>query len=98
MPCLKQRDVLIAVGAMAAEAATSKHSLRQTKRTISRRSQYRPWSSREMMSRLSCKEASLLQAKLLKHRTLKIYTGFSHGIMTTNAGVSNADVLAFIRS
>ena len=44
------------------------------------------------------KDASLLQAKLLKHCTLKIYPGFSHGMMTANADVINADLLAFIRS
>jgi non-heme chloroperoxidase len=44
------------------------------------------------------KDASLLQAKLLKHGTLKIYPGFSHGMMTTNADVINADLLSFIRS
>src|SRR6202521_667003 len=33
------------------------------------------------------KDASLLQAKLLKHGTLKIYPGFPHGMMTTNADV-----------
>ena len=44
------------------------------------------------------KDASLLQAKLLKHGTLKIYPGFSHGMMTANADVINADLLAFIRS
>jgi non-heme chloroperoxidase len=44
------------------------------------------------------KDASLLQAKLLKHRTLKIYPGFPHGMMTTHADVVNADILAFIRS
>ena len=43
------------------------------------------------------KDASVLQAKLLKHRTLKIYPGFSHGMMTTNADVINADILAFIK-
>jgi non-heme chloroperoxidase len=43
------------------------------------------------------KNASLLQAKLLKHGTLKIYPGFSHGMMTTNADVINADILAFIK-
>ena len=43
------------------------------------------------------KDASVLQAKLLKHGTLKIYPGFSHGMMTTNAGVINADILAFIK-
>jgi non-heme chloroperoxidase len=44
------------------------------------------------------KDAALLQAKLLKHGTLKIYPGFSHGMMTTNADVINAELLAFIRS
>ena len=28
---------------------------------------------------------------------LKIYPGFPHGMMTTNADVINADVLAFIK-
>jgi non-heme chloroperoxidase len=44
------------------------------------------------------KDASLLQAKLLRNNTLKIYPGFPHGMMTTNADVINADLLAFIRS
>jgi non-heme chloroperoxidase len=44
------------------------------------------------------KDAALLQTKLLKHGTLKIYSGFPHGMMTTNADVINADLLAFIRS
>ena len=44
------------------------------------------------------KDASLLQVKLLKHGTLKIYPGFPHGMMTTHADVINADLLAFIRS
>ena len=43
------------------------------------------------------KDASLLQAKLLKNSTLKIYSGFPHGMMTTHADVINADILAFIR-
>lgn len=43
------------------------------------------------------KNASVLQAKLLKHGTLKIYPGFSHGMMTTNSDVINADILAFIK-
>src|SRR6202020_2690546 len=44
------------------------------------------------------KDASLLQAKLLKNSTLKIYPGFPHGMMTTHADVINADLLAFVRS
>ena len=44
------------------------------------------------------KDASLLQAKLLNHATLKIYPGFPHGLMTIYADVVNADLLAFVRS
>jgi non-heme chloroperoxidase len=44
------------------------------------------------------KDASLLQAKLLKQATLKIYPGLPHGLMTTNADMINAELLAFIRS
>jgi non-heme chloroperoxidase len=44
------------------------------------------------------KDASLLQAKLLKQATLKIYPGYPHGLMTVHADVINADLLAFIRS
>ncbi len=44
------------------------------------------------------KDASLLQAKLLKNNTHKIYPGYPHGMMTTHADVINADLLAFIRS
>jgi non-heme chloroperoxidase len=44
------------------------------------------------------KDASLLQAKLLKNGMLKVYPGFPHGMCTTNADVINADLLAFIRS
>jgi non-heme chloroperoxidase len=43
------------------------------------------------------KDASVLQAKLLKHGTLRIYPGFPHSMMTTNADVINADILAFIK-
>src|ERR1700691_1859530 len=44
------------------------------------------------------KDASLLQAKLLKHGTLKISPGFPGAVMTTHTDVINADKLAFIRS
>ncbi|BBU33437.1 chloroperoxidase (plasmid) [Burkholderia sp. THE68] len=43
------------------------------------------------------KNAALLQAKLLKNSTLKIYPGYPHGMHTTNADTINADILAFIR-
>ena len=39
-----------------------------------------------------------LAARLLKNGTLKTYPGFSHGMLTVNADVLNADLLAFIRS
>jgi non-heme chloroperoxidase len=44
------------------------------------------------------KNASLLSAKLLNHSTLKIYPGFLHGLLTTNADVISQELLAFIRS
>jgi non-heme chloroperoxidase len=42
-------------------------------------------------------DAALLAVKLLKRGTLKIYPGFPHGMLTTNAEVINQDLLAFIR-
>jgi non-heme chloroperoxidase len=46
---------------------------------------------------VSYKDAALLQAKLLKNGTLKVYPGYPHGMCTTNVDVINADLLAFIR-
>ncbi|MDQ0512215.1 alpha/beta fold hydrolase [Ancylobacter amanitiformis] len=43
------------------------------------------------------KDASLLQAKLLKNATLKVYEGFPHGMLTTHADVINPDLLAFVK-
>jgi non-heme chloroperoxidase len=43
------------------------------------------------------KDASLLQAKLIKNSTMKIYPGYPHGLMTIHADVINADILAFIK-
>jgi non-heme chloroperoxidase len=43
------------------------------------------------------KDASVLQGKLLKNGTLKIYPGLPHGMITTYADVINADILAFIK-
>ena len=40
---------------------------------------------------------SLLQAKLLKNGTLKIYPGYPHGMLTTHADVINPDLLAFVK-
>ncbi|WP_448044966.1 alpha/beta fold hydrolase [Bradyrhizobium liaoningense] len=42
------------------------------------------------------KDAALLQAKLLKNATLKVYEGFPHGMLTTHADVINPDLYAFI--
>jgi non-heme chloroperoxidase len=44
------------------------------------------------------KNAAELQARLLPNATLKIYPGFSHGMLTVNAEVLNADLLAFIQA
>lgn len=43
-------------------------------------------------------DASLLQAKLLKNSTLKVYAGFPHGMLTTHADIINPDLLAFVQS
>jgi len=37
-------------------------------------------------------------AELVADGTLKTYTGFPHGMPTTHADVTNADLLAFIQS
>jgi non-heme chloroperoxidase len=42
--------------------------------------------------------AGPLSAKLLKNGTLKTYSGFPHGMPTTNAETINADLLAFIKT
>jgi non-heme chloroperoxidase len=44
------------------------------------------------------KDASLLQTKLLKNSTLKIYPGYPHGMCTTHADVIDTDLLAFVKS
>ena len=42
--------------------------------------------------------AGPLSAKLLKNGTLKTYKDYPHGMITTQADVINADLLAFIKS
>jgi non-heme chloroperoxidase len=44
------------------------------------------------------KDASLLQAKLIKNSTLKIYPGYPHGMCTTEAATINPDLLTFIKT
>ena len=43
-------------------------------------------------------DSAPLSAKLLKNGTLKTYTGFPHGMPTTEADTINADLLAFIKA
>jgi non-heme chloroperoxidase len=43
------------------------------------------------------KGAALLQKKLLKNSTLKLYPGFPHGMLTTHADTVNPDIVAFIK-
>ncbi|HKC28522.1 MAG TPA: alpha/beta hydrolase [Jatrophihabitans sp.] len=43
-------------------------------------------------------DSAPLTAQLLKNGTLKTYSGFPHGMPTTQADTINADLLAFIRS
>ena len=42
-------------------------------------------------------DSAPLSAKLLPNGTLKTYPGFPHGMITTQADVINADLLAFIK-
>ncbi|WP_343617417.1 alpha/beta hydrolase [Novosphingobium sp.] len=44
------------------------------------------------------KNAGVLQAEILPRATLKIYPGFSHGMLTVNADIINPDLLAFVQS
>lgn len=44
------------------------------------------------------KAAAIMQDKLLQNSQLIIYPGFSHGMLTVNADVVNADLLKFVRS
>jgi non-heme chloroperoxidase len=41
--------------------------------------------------------AGIMSAKILKNATLKVYSGFPHGMPTTNAEQINADLLTFIK-
>ena len=43
-------------------------------------------------------DSAELSIKLLKHGTLKIYKGFSHGMCTTHPNVINPDLLAFCKA
>ena len=43
------------------------------------------------------KAAAIMQDELLQNSKLIIYPGFSHGMLTVNADVVNADLLAFIK-
>ena len=42
-------------------------------------------------------DSAPLSAALLRNSTFKTYSGFPHGMCTTNADVVNADILAFVR-
>ena len=42
--------------------------------------------------------AALKQIELVKNGTLKIYKGYSHGMLTVNADTINPDLLAFVRA
>ncbi len=43
-------------------------------------------------------DSALKSIKLLKNGTLKTYPGFAHGMLTINADVLNADLLAFVEA
>lgn len=43
-------------------------------------------------------DSAMLAVKLLKHGTLKVYSGFPHGMATTHADAINADLLAYFKA
>jgi len=43
-------------------------------------------------------DSALKSVKLLKNGTLKVYKGYAHGMLTTQADVINQDLLAFIKA
>ncbi|MER8376023.1 alpha/beta hydrolase [Mesorhizobium sp. M1406] len=43
-------------------------------------------------------DAGRLSVKLVKNGTLKVYSGYPHGMLTTQADVINPDLLAFVKS
>ncbi len=43
-------------------------------------------------------DAAMLQIKLLKNGTLKIYKGYPHGMLTVHGDVLNPDLLAFVKA
>jgi len=43
-------------------------------------------------------DSALKSVKLLKNGTLKVYQGYAHGMLTTQADVINEDLLAFIKA
>jgi non-heme chloroperoxidase len=43
-------------------------------------------------------DSALKSVKLLRNGTLKVYAGYPHGMLTVNADVLNADLLAFIKA
>ena len=42
-------------------------------------------------------DSALKSVKLLENGTLKVYKGYSHGMLTTHANVINPDLLTFIK-
>jgi len=46
---------------------------------------------------VSCQDAALLSAKLIKRCEPKIYPGFPHGTLTTHADAINEHLLIFMR-
>jgi non-heme chloroperoxidase len=43
-------------------------------------------------------DAALKQIELVSNGTLKIYKGYPHGMLTTNADTINPDLLAFVQA
>jgi non-heme chloroperoxidase len=52
----------------------------------------------DLQAQLAANRSGPLSAKLLRNGTLKSYEGFPHGMPTTQADTSNADLLTFVQS
>jgi non-heme chloroperoxidase len=42
--------------------------------------------------------SAMLSSKIVKGATLKVYSGLSHGLCSTNKDQINADLLAFVQA
>lgn len=79
-------------------AIVSTEGARKDRPCRPRSSEWRPGYAHSASPPVPIADSALKSAKLLKNGSLKTYPGFSHGMLTVNADVLNADLLAFVQS